>query len=170
MKTIQSKFMFCDGSHIYNKYSKKYNTHKTGYVILAPPASGKTTYVKNQKLKNWIDSDDLFSDLGVKHKQNNSNPTDFMLNYLRADYMLEQTKQNGFRIMSSLFYNYIPDAIVIPKLSTHKKYISQRKDLSFDKCLEIRKILRNIAKKNNVPVFDNLNSAVDHLEKITNDK
>jgi ABC-type multidrug transport system ATPase subunit len=53
--------MFCDGSNVYKKY-------KTGYVILGPPGIGKTTFVKGQigKKKNWIDQDELFSELGVK--------------------------------------------------------------------------------------------------------
>ena len=47
MNSIQSQFMFIDGSHIYKKYKK----HKKGYVILAPPASGKTTFIKNQTIQ-----------------------------------------------------------------------------------------------------------------------
>ena len=168
MSKIKSKFSFVDGSKIYDKYEKKYNTHEKGYVILAPPASGKTTYVKNQKNKDWIDSDDIFSELGVKWKLNSDNPEEFKLNYLRADYMLEQTKALGFRILSSLFYKYIPDAIVIPKLTIHKKYISMRKDLSLQTCLNIRKYLKNMAKEKDVLVFEEIEDAIEYLENKKN--
>jgi len=72
-------FMFNDGKKIYNKYNKHYNKHKVGYVILGPPCIGKTRFVNEQTgiKKNWIDQDNLFSDLGVKWKKN---PMNMILN------------------------------------------------------------------------------------------
>lgn len=84
--------MFSDGSKVYNDYEKKYKKHKKGFVILGPPGIGKTTFVKNQtsKKKEWIDQDELFNDLGVNWKLDENN--NFKLNYMRADYMSEQSK------------------------------------------------------------------------------
>jgi hypothetical protein len=159
--------MFCDGSHVYKRYNKDYKKHKKGYIILGPPGIGKTTFVKNQKgKKDWIDADDLFKDLGVKWHQNEKNDVDFRLNYLRADYMLEQSKLLGYRVIGSLFYKYKPDAIVIPRLNIHKKYIAKRKDLKLQNVIDIRKYLLKRAKKYNVPVFDNIEEAVYSLNNI----
>ena len=72
MSKVTSSFMFTDGSKAYKKFDKLYKNHKKGYVILGPPGIGKTTFVKNQKGKklDWIDSDDLLGELGVKWHQN----------------------------------------------------------------------------------------------------
>jgi hypothetical protein len=159
---VKSKFMFCDGSNIY----KKYKSHKNGFVILGPPGSGKTTFCKNQNVKNWTDSDNLLYDLGVKWRQNTQNDIDFKLNYARADYMLEQSKQLGYRIIGSLFWDYCADVIVLPPLSIHKSYINKRKDLQLKSVLEIRKILTKAAKKYKIPVFKNYSDATTYLESL----
>ena len=169
-------FMFCDGSKIYKKFNKFYKKHKEGYVILGPPCIGKTRFVKNQKgmKKNWIDQDDLYNELGVKWRYNEKNKNDFKLNYLRADYMSEQSKLLGYRVIGALFWEYIPNAIVIPPLKLHKKYLSYRfskpqcncKCDSYKNILNIRKILSNHAKKNKIPVFNSVEDAVNYLENL----
>ena len=161
-------FMFKDAKAVYSKYNKKYKKHNKGYVILGPPGIGKTTFVRNQKgsKKDWIDQDDLFRDLGVKHHFNNKSDDDFKLNYLRADYMSEQTKLLGYRIIGALFWEYKADAIVIIPLKLHKEYLSKRKDLSFKTVMEITKYLREHAKKNKIPVFDNILDAKNYLENL----
>ena len=166
MSKVKSSFMFTDGSKAYKKFDKLYKNHKKGYVILGPPGIGKTTFVKNQKVKkfDWIDSDDLLGELGVKWHQNESNPNDFRLNYLRADYMLEQSKMLGYRIIGALFWEYKADAMVIPPLSIHKKYAETRKDLNNEKLKKMRKIFKDHAKKFKIPIFDNIEDAVKSLK------
>ena len=161
-------FMFTNGKKVYDNYINKYKykKHKKGYVILGPPGIGKTTFVKNQKTKNWIDQDDLFNDLGIDWHFNEKNENDFKLNYLRCDYMSEQTKSFGFRIIGSLFWDYSPDAIIIPKLKLHKKYLLNRKDLNYNIVMNIRKELFKRAKKNKIPLFDNVEDATSYLEKL----
>tara|TARA_B100001142_G_scaffold276184_1_gene284963 strand:+ start:186 stop:716 length:531 start_codon:yes stop_codon:yes gene_type:complete len=166
MSTIQSQFMFIDASHIYKKYKK----HKKGYIILGPPASGKTTFVKNQKIQNWTDTDDLFYDLNLNWHLNETNENDFKLNYLRADYLLEQSKLLGLRLIGSLYYNYIPDAIVILDEDLHSKYIDQRNKLYKTNILD-KKFVFNVktdliekSKQFNIPIFKSINDAIKHLE------
>jgi hypothetical protein len=159
-------FKFTDGSKVYADFEKEYTRHQKGYVIFGPPASGKTTFVKNQKIKNWIDQDNLFQKLGVKWHQNENNPDNLKLNYLRCDYMSEQTKLLGFRIIGALFWNYIPDAIVIPPPDIHKKYIGKRKDLTEEKVKFVKDLLLKIAKENNVPIFETCEEATEYLDNL----
>lgn len=164
----KGKFMFNDATAVYTKYDKKYKKHDKGYVILGPPGIGKTTFVRNQKgsKKDWIDQDDLFRDLGVKWHFNNNNENDFKLNYLRADYMSEQTKLLGYRIIGALFWEYKADAIVIIPEKLHKQYLSKRKDLKLNTVKEIIKYLRDHAKKNKIPIFDSILAATNYLENL----
>ena len=164
----KSMFMFTDANSVYSKYDKKYNKHDKGYVILGPPGIGKTTFVRNQsgKKKDWIDQDDLFRDLGVKHHFNMKNEKDFQLNYLRADYMSEQTRSLGYRIIGALFWEFKADAIVLLPLELHKKYLSKRKDLNLKIVMDIRNYLSEHAKKNKIPVFNNIIDAKNYLEKL----
>jgi hypothetical protein len=167
MSKVKSTFMFANGNKVYKNFDKYYKKHKKGYVILGPPGIGKTTYVKNQEgdLKDWIDSDDLLGELGVRWHQNESNPIDFELNYLRADYMLEQSKMLGYRIIGALFWEYKADAMVIPPLKIHKMYTESRKDLNIDKIKKMRKIFRGHAKKYKIPIFDNIEDAINYINK-----
>lgn len=159
---------FQKADNVYNDYIKKYNykKHKKGYVILGPPGIGKTTFVRNQKTKNWIDQDDLFNDLGLDWHYNEKNENDFKLNYLRCDYMSEQSKCLGFRIIGALFWDYNPDAIVIPDLKLHKQYLAKRKDLDYTSIINLRKELFKKARKNNIPLFKDIISATQYLENL----
>lgn len=166
MDSIQSQFMFIDGSHIY----KKYKRHEKGFVILAPPASGKTTFIRNQTIQDWTDTDDLFYDLNLNWHLNESNENDFKLNYLRADYLLEQSKLLGIRLLGSLYYNYIPDAIVILDEKIHSKYIDERNKLDTKNKLDkkfvfsVKTDLIEKSKKYNIPIFKSINDAIKHLD------
>lgn len=166
MSTVQSQFMFIDGSHIYTKYKQ----HNKGYVILGPPAIGKTTFIRNQTIQDWTDTDDLFYDLNLNWHLNEMNKNDFKLNYLRADYLLEQSKLLGLRLIGSLYYNYIPDAIVILDEKNHSNYINKRNKLDklnkLDKktVFNIKTDLIEKSNKYNIPIFKSINDAINHLD------
>nr|QFG74434.1 MAG: hypothetical protein [Megaviridae environmental sample] len=165
-KKVKSTFAFTDGSKVYKEFNKGYKTHTKGYVILGPPGIGKTWYVKNQKgKKDWVDSDDLLGALGVKWHQNQNNKLDFRLNYLRADYILEQSKLLGYRIIGALFWEYKADAMVIPPMSQHMIYMKKRKDLNEKKLKNFRKIFKDHAIKFQIPIFESIEDAVEHLTK-----
>jgi len=172
MTAIQSCFMFTSGDKVYDKYNKLYNKHIKGYIILGPPGIGKTYYCDNiQKCdikgkKEWIDADRICGDLCVKWHLNETNNIEQRLNYLRAEYILEQSRALGYRIIGSLFWNnIIPDAIVIPDLLLHKEYISKRPDLNLQVVIKIRNLLQIIAIKQNVKIFKNCVDAIKYLSK-----
>ena len=166
--SIKSQYMFTNANHIYSKY-KSHGSR--GFVILGPPASGKTTFIKSQKIPNWIDTDDLFSKLNLNWHINETNSVDFKLNYMRADYLLEQSKMLGFRLIGSLYYNYIPDAIIIPPIMIHEEYINKRNNdndypLDKDNVYIIRNELIKKAKNNNIPIFKTCNEAVRYCDQL----
>ena len=85
---------------------------------------------------------------------------------MRADYMLEQSKQYGYRIIGALFWEYNADAIVIPDFHVHKRYMKLRPDLDLEKIKEIRNIYFDHSVKYGIPVFDTIEEAVTHIDKI----
>jgi hypothetical protein len=47
----------------------------------------------------------------------------------------------------------------------HKEYAKNRKDLNIKKLTEMSKIFKNHAKKNKIPIFDNIEDAINYLNK-----
>ena len=167
----KATFKFSNGLNIYEKYDKKYKRHEKGLVILGPPGIGKMTFIRKdekhiwksgQKL-DWIDQDDLLHELGVDWHFNSNNQDDFRLNYMRADYITEQSKQLGYWLIGSLFWEYKADAIVIPPWNIHKMYVEKRGDLEPNMVKQIRKLLFKQAKQMKIPLFLSIEDAVESL-------
>ncbi len=161
-------FKYTDASDIYSKYSKEYKRHSRGAVILAPPASGKTTFIRgvSNLNKEWIDSDDLFADLGADWHYREKEGDNMRLNYTRCDYLHSQSKSYGFRILGCLFYDYNPDAIVILPIELHNKYLESRPDLNYDVVMHVRRALIHKSKQEDIPLFDNIHDAVDYISVV----
>ena len=139
------------------KYAQEYNRFSTGKIILGPPGIGKTYYINNQpkyydKL-NWIDADKLVSDMGINWKSDCKIEEEYT--YKKIDNILETCKKDGFNIIGSLFWDYIPDAIVIPPLDIHIKYLKMRNDLNYSDVMTIRNYLNKHAIENNIPLYTN---------------
>ena len=168
MQSDVSKFGFIDCSQVYKEYDKLYHKHKRGRVILGPPVIGKTTFVNNQKGEkhNWIDQDTLYEELNVQWHYNEDNSRNYILNNMRADYITEQSKLLGYKLIGSLFWQYVPDAIVIIPLELHNEYLKSRPDLTYRKVMEIRSFLQQHAKTYNIPVFDNIEDAVKFVDNL----
>lgn len=161
-----NKLMFCDGTNSYNEINKIYKTHKKGYVILGPPGIGKSTFINDQHDNNWIDMDYLLTNLGVDWKYNELNESNIKINYLKVDYILEQSKLLGYRIVGSPFWNYKADAIVVIPLETHIKYTSKRSDLDITNIDNIRNIFIKHSEEYNIPLFNSINNAITYLESL----
>lgn len=132
---------------------------------MGPPCSGKSTFVRNQEKKEWIDSDDLFNELNVKWHFNETNNNNFKLNYLRCDYILEQCKVNNMKVIGALFWDYKPICIVIPKYETHLKYIKKR-NMNIDYVIKIRNFLIQKAQKEKIQIFKTCEEAHIFVKKL----
>ncbi len=166
--------VFTDGTEIYNELKKNYITHKKGYFIYGPSGIGKTYFVNNQKIKNWIDGDLLWSATKAFPKEDWWNWSGERIDEVekRADIITEQAKKLGFWIIGASSVHTVPDAIVIPDFETHLKYIKHREENNYDggmKSDNLEKIKRNREyysrfQKEGVPVFTSIEEAVSYLE------
>tara|TARA_B100000787_G_scaffold159107_1_gene136982 strand:+ start:820 stop:1314 length:495 start_codon:yes stop_codon:yes gene_type:complete len=157
---------FTNGQDVYDDFDTEYKRHTTGYVILAPPGTGKTTFVSEQPgiKKDWIDSDSLFGDKSLNIRWEGQSTIEQKLCYLRADYMLEQSKIYGYKIIGSLFWKYKADAMVILPYEQHESYFSRRTDLSLSTIHKMREIFLDHSKEFQIPLFETIPAAIDYLE------
>lgn len=168
--------VFTDGTKIYDELKQTYITHEKGYFIYGPSGVGKTHFINNQKVKNWIDGDVLWN-------ASNAFPYGFWWNLSedkideierRADVITEQAKRLGFWIIGASAVNVIPDAIVIPDFETHLKYIKHRENNNYDggmKSDDLEKIKGNREyfarfQKDGVPIFKSVEEAVAYIENL----
>lgn len=82
---------------------------------------------------------------------------------MRADYITEQSKQLGYWLIGSLFWEYKADAIVIPPWSIHGDYVKKRTDLNPVMVKQVRKLLFKQAKQMKIPLFTSIEEAVAAL-------
>lgn len=168
----ETPLMFSDGTEIYNKLKEKYKTHEKGYFIYGPSGVGKSYYVNQQKVKNWIDGDVLWSALKAFPDTDwwNFSGEEIDAVERRADVITEQAKGLGFWIIGASSVNVVPDAVVMPDLETHLSYIKYREEHHYDggmKGDDLEKIKRNreyFSRFQNVPVFKSVEEAVDYIE------
>lgn len=166
--------VFTDDTDVYNELKKEYITHKKGYFIYGPSGVGKTYFINNQKVKNWIDGDILWSTTKAFPDGEWWNLSGDEIDFIerRADIITEQAKKLGFWIIGASSVNMIPDAIVIPDFETHLKYIKKREETNYDggiKSDDIDKIKNNREyysrfEKNGVPIFKSVDDAVYYIE------
>lgn len=171
--------VFADGTEFYKKLASEYVTHSKGLFIIAPSGAGKTYYVDNQEVKNWIDGDTLWMAAKAHPKG------EWWLKDLdgineierRSDVITEQAKKLGFWIIGVDCYSILPDAVVIPELETHKKYLQIRTNDHnndggqtidrLDSVLRARKYMESFADKG-VPIFKSVEEATGYLASTLN--
>ena len=149
-----------------NRFSRLYTRHTRGAILLAPPGSGKTTYVHQQpkEARHWIDQDELYTDMGLIWSDAETDPSVFQAQYERSDCMSDEVRAFGFRVMGSLFWDYPADAVVLLPETQHRAYVEQRTDLEWTRVAEIRKSLAEQAVQHGSPVFESLVEAVDWVD------
>lgn len=170
--------IFCDGESVLRQFQQEYVVHEKGFFILAPSGTGKTHYVKNQTVKDWIDGDEIWMAANA-HPQ-----TDWwtqgieVINEVeqKSDMITKQAMKNGLWIMGASNYWLMPHAIVLPEWEQHKQYIIMReqnnydggaKSDAFDQVLSHREYMEDIAQKNNISIFHSIADAVEFLKKLS---
>ena len=83
----------------------KTKIHKHGFIVLAPPGSGKTYFVKKH-LREWVDADIIFNDLGL-HSMEWHNAThtekEEEKHYKKCDAALKVMQEVGLWVLGSTF-------------------------------------------------------------------
>lgn len=164
---------FADGSDVYSKLSEKFTRHDKGCFILAPSGAGKTFYIENNGNRDWIDGDELWMATGAQPDGAWWTESLEVIDTIerRCDIVTEQARAAGFRILGSSNVWLRPDAIVVPDLETHKKYILARQQNGYDggitsDDLDRLEHSRNWVlrwQKEGVPVFISVEEAVKNI-------
>lgn len=129
----------------------KISIHSKGMVVFAPPGSGKTTFV--EKHKSWSDVDDIAYDMGLHTEHWEQRHSKRAEHYKTIDEWLEIMKRVGFHVMGSLYWNYIPDAIVLIPETTHKAYVNKRDDLKWEDVQPHRDFLMKLAREHGIRIY-----------------
>lgn len=136
-------------------YAKRFKVtlHKKGKIVFAPPGSGKSVFVG--KNREWVDVDIIAGELSLhterwaqqRHRKKAEH-------YKTIDVWLQAMKNVGFHVLGSLYWDYVPDEIVIIPEDVHKKYVGKRKDLTWEEVARNREWLLKLAQKHKIRVVD----------------
>ena len=170
--------IFADGTKLYKKLSLQYTTHKSGLFILAPSGSGKTYFIDNQSVKDWIDGDVLWPLAGADYTSSDWGDSEGEIEdiNIRSYVITREAKKLGFWVIGSSNYFLKPDAIVIPDWQQHITYITKRQKNvetfdggatmnDIDGVKEHIKWITGKWSKEEVPYFTDIASAATYLAK-----
>jgi dephospho-CoA kinase len=124
-------------------------------IILAPPGSGKTTWLnKNNSYIVIEDADIVLKDFHTSEYEG-SNPSESHRkdHYLTIDKQLYILRKEGRHILGSLFWEVEADVIVIIDPAEHKKRVNKRDDLEWSKVELVNKSLHELSLKYNIPIL-----------------
>jgi len=132
---------------------------------LAAPCTGKSVWLSTHSTE-WEDADIVMGKLGLHSEEwhlVSHTSTEEREHYEKIDSTLYKLKRDGRKIIGSLFWDYIPDGIVSINETTHRTYCSKRSDIKWDYAKQVDTVLKQIAERYNVPVFNSFDSAVKIL-------
>lgn len=119
--------------------------------VVAPPGAGKSTWVANKP--GWHDQDMLYHKY---HDESWHGATHTKLeereHYQTIDRLVKRDRKTH-NIIGCLFWDAVPDAVVMPPVGVHKERVARRGDLSWNKVAGIRKLILGVAARNRVPIF-----------------
>ena len=177
MDTFDGPSIFQKNEGIYKKFLDETLHHTRGFFILAPSGSGKTHFIKRQTEINWLDGDAIW----IASRAHPDLPWWTMSREVirevdaRSDVITQEAKRLGLWIMGASNNWLAPDAIVLLPWDKNVAYIKKREEEDYDGGLKSHQLaqlelhhkdIREMAEKNNVPVFDSIEKAVYHLEEI----
>jgi len=125
-------------------------THDQGRVILSPPGSGKSYFVERHP--EFVDIDEFLGDGFLRfHTEDwtreQHTEDEERVHYEKCDVYLAAMREAGLWVVGSLFWDYLPDAIVIIDEQRHRSYVDRRKDLSWKHADQVRSFLLSLSKK-----------------------
>jgi Ni2+-binding GTPase involved in maturation of urease and hydrogenase len=139
-------------------------------IILSPPGSGKTTWLKdknkNNKNKNFniLDADIVLKDFHtIEYESSNPCETHRKDHYLTIDKQLLNLRKEGIHILGSLFWEVKADVIVIIDSIEHQKRVSKRDDLEWCKVELVTKCLQELALKYNIPIVSSFDAIFNYI-------
>ena len=81
-------------------------------------------------------------------------PEEERLHYEKCDVYLAAMREAGLWVVGSLFWDYLPDAIVIIDEAQHKEFVERRSDLSWGQAKKVRSFLLGVVKDHpEIPVY-----------------
>ena len=137
-------------------------THEQGIIVLAPPGSGKSTFVRSHE--QWVDVDEFLGRYLNFHTERwhsvRRTEKEIEEHYRECDRYLDAMRNAGLWVVGSLFWDYIPDSIVIIPERKHADYVKHRDDLDWEAAKKVRIFLEKMARKKSIPVFNNWDALV----------
>lgn len=134
--------------------------HPQGFVVLAAPGAGKTWFVARNP--GWYDADILLGALGVHTLQWHAvphTPAETEAHYRLCDAYTYELRARGLWFVSSLFWAFVPDVIVILDPAVHRARVAQRGDLDWDMVRAVVRVLERMAADYGVPRAPTLEAA-----------
>ena len=135
-------------------------------VILAAPGTGKSRWVREHP--TWIDADEWAVDRGLHTEEwhlGKHTEEEAAEHYRRIDAELKKLPRDTY-LIGSLYWDFVPDAIVLIDPALHRSRVALRKDLDWDSVSEVVRDLQKKASENGVPVFDSFDDASNYIMKI----
>lgn len=135
-------------------------------VILAAPGTGKSYWVRNHPI--WTDADEWAAAQGLHTAEwhaSRHTEQQTIEHYRRIDAELEKLPRNTY-LIGSLYWDFVPDAIVLIDPRTHRSRVERREDLKWDSVSKVVGDLEKKASDNKVPVFDSFDAASKYIEKM----
>lgn len=134
-------------------------THSEGSIVLGPPGSGKSWFVEHRGKGQWADVDEF---LGVYLKfhtnewlKEEHSKAEVEAHYRECDRYLSAMRDEGLWVVGALFWEYVPDAIVILDEVQHRKWVAKRDDLDWEFVKGVREYLQKQSKEHSVPIYNN---------------
>ena len=165
--------IFSDGTAFFKDLARDYTRHRVGYFILAPSGAGKTYYVNNQLQRTWIDGDVLWPKSNADLSSDGWDvPFETVMEINnKSDIITHEAKKCGFWVIGSSNNWLKPDAIVLPKWSLHKSYITKREITAYDggatsqdfEAVKSHRAWIRKWKKSGVPFFESIEDAAKYL-------
>lgn len=137
-----------------------------GCVVLAPPGSGKSYFVAHHKNNRWADEDEFLGGYLRFHTEDwRAVGSAAEEHYRECDRYLEAMRAEGLKVVGSLFWDIVPEAVVLLPEPEHRQFVAKRQDLEWKDALKVRRFLEKLCSEQLVPRYSDwaaLDKALGH--------